>query len=52
MSGRSDEARWLFERILEENPESATASAGLQALAAVNQQHSDIQQVRFDDEGQ
>lgn len=49
MSGRSDEARWMFERILEENPESATASAGLKALAAADRQQSDIQQVRFDD---
>lgn len=36
MSGRRDEARRMFERVLEENPESATATRGLEALAAVS----------------
>jgi Tfp pilus assembly protein PilF len=35
MSGRRDEARRMFERALADNPESATAVRGLEALAAV-----------------
>lgn len=35
MNGRTEEARQMFKRVLEENPESATAAQGLEALAAV-----------------
>lgn len=48
MSGRTDEARWMFERVLEDNPESPTANRGLQALAAVADQDSGIQRVGYE----
>jgi Tfp pilus assembly protein PilF len=50
MSGRTQEARWMFERVLEENPESPTASRGLQALAAVAEHDAGVQQVGYESE--
>jgi Tfp pilus assembly protein PilF len=35
MNGRTEDARRMFERVLQENPESTTAAQGLEALAAV-----------------
>lgn len=50
MSGRTEEARWMFERVLEDNPESATASRGLQALASVDEHDTGIRQVGYESE--
>jgi CheY-like chemotaxis protein len=41
MNGRTDEARQMFKRVLEENPESATAAQGLEALAAVEREQQE-----------
>lgn len=49
MNGRTKEARRIFERVLEDNPESTTAAQGLEALAAVEleQQEHDIRPASY-----
>lgn len=42
MNGRTEEARRIFERVLQENPESTTAAQGLEALAAVETEQEDM----------
>jgi Tfp pilus assembly protein PilF len=50
MNGRTQEARWMFERVLEDNPESPTANRGLQALAAVTETDAGVRQVGYESE--